>query len=83
MNNHELTLQDFFRNFRQFADSKTAYSFAKWLYKDYLKEPEPYFIENGKIVFDEYTSGEGSGYITPELGQYDGDGEYFIRWCVA
>lgn len=47
----ELTLVEFFNQFKQFADINTAYKSAKKLFADYVKNPAPYCVENGTIVF--------------------------------
>ena len=90
----KLTLKDFYNNFKQYADSKTAYCFAKKLYAQYLQESdevkELYSVNHNDIVFDNYNCcGEmdfdnngvhDSGLRTPQLWD-DLQGGYFIRWC--
>ena len=90
--NKELTLQDFYINFRPFADAKNAYQFAKWLLAVYANDDKNlWWVENGRVIFDHYASTgsmdfdhngvHDSGLRTPELGRIDRDHEYFIRWC--
>ena len=88
----DLTLQNFFTNFRPFADSNTAYQFAKKLFAAYLNTKDKYlwWVENGKIVFDKYNftgsldfdrdGVHDSGLRTPELWQPYSNSEFFIRW---
>lgn len=90
----KLTLVNFYKNFKQYADSKTAYCFAKKLFAQYAIEPEEvkelYSVQNNDIVFDNYSyTGEmdfdsngvhDSGYRTPQLWN-DLQGGLFIRWC--
>lgn len=49
---------EFFNQFKQFADAKTAYKSAKKLFADYVNTA-PYVMENGKIIL---ASGHDHGY---------------------